>query len=49
MTFIELQEEIAKLKSELKLRADYAQQCRDLLIENRKLRIELEIKEKQKC
>jgi len=44
MTFIELKEEIEKLKAELKLRADYAQQVRDLLVENRKLKAELEIK-----
>ena len=40
-------QEIELLKTELKLRVDYAQQYRDLLIENRRLKIELEILKKK--
>jgi cell shape-determining protein MreC len=42
MTFIELKEEISRLKAELALRADYAQMARDLLIENNRLNNELQ-------
>ncbi len=43
MTFIELKEEISRLKAELALRVDYAQMARDLLIENNRLNNELQL------